>query len=212
MTDKLAQTEKLVEQLGQAHRLVAGFYQRILPLFDQIAQESIDATFWYWKPSENGRPCARSTRPSSAWAWDYIPLFASTHGYRTWDGGKARSGDMSLAFRLYVDDAIRDGSPQRLGRKGEPDPLRLEKGNAVVEVHLFRCSKDSEHSFDTLWDKIPWPQTTEQWTTATQYPEVEFCVRHVPLTELLGNPAAVTCWIQTCLSSIRKQHNKGRML
>ena len=44
MIHDITKTEQLVEQLGQAHRLVAGFYQRILPLFDQIAQESIEVS------------------------------------------------------------------------------------------------------------------------------------------------------------------------
>ncbi|MGY3942203.1 hypothetical protein [Aeromonas tecta] len=199
MIHDITQTEQLVEQLRQAHRLVAGFYQRILPLFDQIAQESIDATFWYWKPSENGRPCSGSSRPSSSWVWDYIPLFASTHGYRTWDGDKARAGDMTLALRLYIDDAFKKGSFQRGNSKGMPDPLELKMGKAVVEVNLFRCTQDSELHFDELWSDIPWPEPTEQWTTAAQHQEVEYCVWHVPLAELLADPAVVTRWIKSRL-------------
>lgn len=197
MSHDLAQTVKLVEQLGQAHRLAAGFYQRILPLFDQIAMESLEANFWYWEPSHTSRPCAGGKRPSGYWAWDYIPLFASTHGYRTWDGNQARRGDMTLVFRLYIDDAFKRGSPQRVGRKGMPDPIEMEMGKAMVEVFLFRCSQDSERHFDSLWRSIPWPEPVEQWTTATQHKEVEFCVRHVPLAELLADPAEVTRWIET---------------
>ncbi|KTA75565.1 hypothetical protein [Aeromonas salmonicida] len=204
MSHDVTQTEKLVEQLGQAHRLVAGFYQRILPLFDQVAQETIDANFWYWAPSENSRPCSKHTRPSSAWTWDFIPMFASTHAYRTWNGSRALCNDMTLAFCLYIDDAIKADSPQRLGRKGEPDPLRMELGNAIVEVYLFRCNKDSEHSFDTLWDNIPWPYPTEQWTAADEYPEIEFYVRQVPLAELLSDATVVTRWIKTCLDQVVK--------
>lgn len=206
MTHDITKTEQLVEQLGQAHRLVAGFYQRILPLFDQIAQESIDASFWYWNPSENARPCSSAKRPSSYWAWDYIPLFASTHGYRTWEGNKALSGDMTLAFRLYIDDAIKKDSPQRGGGKGEPDPIGMKLGNAVVEVYLFRCTKDSEHSFDVLWDDIPWPEPTEQWTASIQHPEVAFCVRHIPLAKLLVDSAAVTGWLKSCVALVVAQH------
>jgi hypothetical protein len=197
------QTEQLVEQLGQAHRLVSGFYQRILPLFDQIAQETIDANFWYWKPSENSRPCSQYTRPSSAWVWDYLPIFASTHAYRTWESGKALCNDMTLAFRLYIDDAIKEGSPQRAGRKGAPDPLGMERGNAVVEVYLFKCCENSEHSFNTLWNNIPWPQPNEQWTASTAHPEIKFCVRHEPLAEFLADPSVVTDWLKNQLKLAR---------
>ncbi len=59
MQHDLEQTTQLVTQLQQAHRLAAGFYQRILPLFDQIASQALDAEFWYWEPSENSPPAAR---------------------------------------------------------------------------------------------------------------------------------------------------------
>ncbi|BCM73947.1 hypothetical protein KAM329D_43770 [Aeromonas caviae] len=41
MQHDLEQTTQLVTQLQQAHRLAAGFYQRILPLFDQIASQAL---------------------------------------------------------------------------------------------------------------------------------------------------------------------------
>jgi hypothetical protein len=196
MSNDITPTEQLVEQLGQAHRLVAGFYQRILPLFDQIAQDSVDANFWFWNPSENDRPCSSAKRPSSYWAWDYIPLFASTHAYRTWDTDQAKRDDMTLVFRLYIDNAFKKESPQRMGRKGEPDPLQMESGKAVVEVKLYRCTQNSELHFDKLWHGIPWPQPSEHWTAATQREGIELCARDVPLAELLADPTAVTTWIK----------------
>lgn len=41
------QAINLVTQLQQAHRLAAGFYRRILPLFDLIANQALDAKFWF---------------------------------------------------------------------------------------------------------------------------------------------------------------------
>ena len=138
---------QLVTQLQQAHRLAAGFYQRILPLFDQIASQALDAEFWFWEPSETSRPCRSGTRPSSSWAWDYLPLFASNHAYRDWDGDTAQQGDKTLVFRLFLDHDFRRTSSLRAGVKGQPDPLQLN-GQAIVEVTLFRCLENSDKHFD----------------------------------------------------------------
>jgi len=70
------QAELLVTQVQHAHRLLAGFYQRILPAIDNLAGH-YNATFWYWEPSEFSRPCGASIRPSSKWAWDFLPLVAT---------------------------------------------------------------------------------------------------------------------------------------
>jgi len=40
------QAELLVTQVQHAHRLLAGFYQRILPAIDNLAGH-YNATFWY---------------------------------------------------------------------------------------------------------------------------------------------------------------------
>ncbi len=77
-----------------------------------------------------------------------------------------------------------------------PDPIQMEMGKAVVEV-LLHCSQDSESHFNSLLKAISWPEPVEQWTTAPQHEEVEFCVRHVSLAELLADPAELTRWLET---------------
>lgn len=64
MTEKAPkQITDLVTQLQQAHRLATGFYQRILPLFDEIAEEALYTEFWYWNPTETSRPCGQFSPP-----------------------------------------------------------------------------------------------------------------------------------------------------
>ncbi len=195
MQHDIEQTTHLVTQLQQAHRLAAGFYQRILPLFDQIASQALDAEFWYWEPSENSRPCRSGTRPSSSWAWDYLPLFASNHIYRDWDGDTAQQGDETLVFRLYIDDSFRQDSSLRTRVKGQPDPLELD-GQAVVEVSLFRCLQDSDKHFDELWRRVPWPARQWDWKQSEECRLLEVCSQYVPLAQLLSDPDSVTLWIK----------------
>lgn len=195
MQHDLEQTTQLVTQLQQAHRLAAGFYQRILPLFDQLANQALDAEFWYWEPSENNRPCRSGTRPSSNWAWDYLPLFASSHAYRDWDGDIAQQGDKALVFRLYIDHDFRRTSSFRAGVKNQPDPLQLD-GQAIVEVSLFRCLEDSDKHFDELWRSVPWPLPQPEWKLSEECSQLELCSNHLPLAQLLADPDSVACWIK----------------
>ncbi|MGH1411240.1 MAG: hypothetical protein ACRAUW_17310 [Aeromonas sp.] len=195
MQHDLEHTTQLVTQLQQAHRLAAGFYQRILPLFDQIASQALDAEFWYWEPSESSRPCRSGTRPSSSWAWDYLPLFASNHAYRDRNGDTALKGDKTLIFRLYIDDDFRQNSTLRTSTKGQPDPLQLS-GNAVVEVNLYRCLQDSDHHFWDLLKQISWPAHQPDWQQSDKCHQLEICSNHLPLAQLLADPDSMARWIE----------------
>ncbi|MBO1390897.1 hypothetical protein [Vibrio cholerae] len=200
MQHDLEQTTQLVTQLQQAHRIAVGFYQRILPLFDQIANQALEAEFWYWEPSETSRPCQARTRPSCSWAWDYLPLFASNHVYRNWDGNTAQLGDQTLVFRLYIDNAFRQDSSLRSKSKGQPNPLQMD-GDAVVEVSLFRCLQDSHQRFDELWHDLPWPSHQLDWQQSQECSLLEVCSQHVSLALLLADPESITQWIKTTSNS-----------
>jgi hypothetical protein len=195
MQDNIEQAAHLVTQLQQAHRIVAAFYQRILPLFDNIASKAMDADFMYWYPSETSRPCSQYSRPSRSWAWDFLPIYASEHVYKNWDSDSAKKGDETLTFRLYVDDDFRSSSPLRAGKKSQPDPLQLD-GQAVVEVILFRCLKDSENGFTDLWENIPWPPVLANWKQSEECDLLEMCSNHVPLAQFLTDPDRVVKWIR----------------
>ncbi|MGR6749002.1 hypothetical protein [Aeromonas veronii] len=207
MPHDLEQATQLVTQLQQAHRLAAGFYQRILPLFDQIASQALDAEFWYWEPSENSRPCRSGTRPSSSWAWDYLPLFASNHAYRDRNGDTALKGDKTLVFRLYLDHDFRRTSSLRAGVKGQPDPLQLN-GQATVEVTLFRCLENSDKHFDELWRFVPWPLPQPEWQQSKESSQIAFCSNHVPLALLLADPDKTSEWIKQMFTSQKPIHQE----
>lgn len=205
MSETLDQAEKLVGQLAQAHRLCVGFYQRILPQFDQVAIAAADAHFWYWKPSENGMPCRGSSRPSDSWAWDFVPLFASTYAYRSHDGDAVKLGSKVVVFRLYIDDAFKKDSQQRRALKGEPDPLSLATGTPLVDVCLYRCVMESDKSFGVIWNELPWAEPSDDWCSTPDISEFEFCARHVPLAEFIINTGATQSWISEKFSDKQGQ-------
>ncbi|MCL6742280.1 hypothetical protein [Kosakonia sp. R1.Fl] len=195
MQNNLEQATHFVIQLQQAHRIVAAFYQRILPLFDNLASQAMDADFWYWYPSETSRPCRTFTRPSSSWAWDFLPIFASEHAYKNWDSDTTKKGDETLVFRLWVDDDFRFSSPLRAGKKSQPNPLQLD-GQGIVEVILVRSLEDSERDFDNLWNDMPWPALQPEWKQNEVCNLLEVCSKHVSLALLLTEPDDVVQWIK----------------
>lgn len=140
----------LVEQVQIAHRLCVGFYQRLLPGVDEIAR-AIDCVFRAWGPIETSRPASRSTSPTNnKWAWDLVPMFATQFDYARESGGTARAGDLMLSFVIYIDENFSKKRRVELNVRGQPDPIKLERGDATVQVRLFRCTADSNKTLDSL--------------------------------------------------------------
>lgn len=138
----------LVTQLQQAHRLAVGFYRRILPTLDKIANQ-LDCTFWDWGPLHTSRPGRSTTQPSGSWSWDYIPLYASYHTYGRSENEKHTStNDRAIEFYLYIEDTF---EPIKRGAKGQPDPLTLPSGKAVLRVRIYRPKADYKVPFDDIW-------------------------------------------------------------
>jgi len=157
----------LVTQLQQAHRLSVAFYRRILPTFDTIANH-FECEFWNWDPLHTSKPGRSTTQPSSSWAWDYVPLYASSHIYGRCEAEKQTStNDLAIKFLLYIEDSF---EPSKRGTKGQPDPLSLPEGNAVVKVWLYRPKADYKKPFDDLWDEKDHadPQTGK-WSSVSEH-------------------------------------------
>lgn len=140
----------LVVQLQQAHRLSVGFYRRILPTLDVLA-DKLECKFWWWEPAHTSRPGRGSSQPSSNWAWDFVPLYASNHTY-IHSSGEMRTGpeDFGIQFTLYVEDSF---EPDKRGSKGQPDPVSMPSGKAILEVWLYRPKQEYEKSIEDLWSE-----------------------------------------------------------
>ncbi|MEZ8688757.1 hypothetical protein AB6D53_14095 [Vibrio splendidus] len=50
-----SQTEGLFTQVRTAHRLLAAYYQRLLPTLEQIAH-SVNTEFYFWHPVRFDKP------------------------------------------------------------------------------------------------------------------------------------------------------------
>ncbi|CAM3317798.1 hypothetical protein [Polaromonas hydrogenivorans] len=179
----------LVNQVKVAHRLCAGFYQRLLPTIKHVASE-LDFTFWSWRPLETERPPRATTQPAEKWAWDFLPLFASEHIYRRSDGDVAKVGDVAIIFSIYLDESFKKENRSKLGIAGQPDPIVLPMGEAVVEMSLYRCDQDNGESFDSQWTGLGWPdKCIEGWQKVSDLMSTMY-LRHT-LVEFIANPDTV---------------------
>ena len=161
--------ENIVSQLQQAHRVSVAFYKRILPTFDKIANE-LDCKFLWWEPIYTSMPRnGKRNQPSQTWAWDYIPLFASSHSYRNRNAKSEKRSvpeDYSLTFDLIIDDSFSD----EVVDKGEPNPIDLPIGKGVVKVFLYRPRRQVNKPFEELWSEEAeskkighWEKVSENW-------------------------------------------------
>ena len=145
-----------MDQLQAAHRISVGFYRRILPILDSIANEA-DCQFCDWGPLLTSIPNIRSRdAPSLSWAWDYVPLFSSSHNYVKINGEAALPSDVGLCLCLHIDTGF-DDSVKEQGDKVEPDAVDLPIGKAVLRGYIYRPMASCEISFSKLWSEASYP-------------------------------------------------------
>jgi hypothetical protein len=186
---EIKDAEQFVEQLQHAHRLSVAFYRRFLPTLDKIASQ-VGCRFGWWAPTVTDKPCQSTTRPSSKWAWDFVPLFASSYLYYREEGNTATPEDVGLLFRLFIDNAFSDEERERNGVKGQPDAVNLPIGNAILQVVVFRPTKKSNRSLDKLWKKIDYA-LLEPGTMREIGEEINVILHEWPLADFLHNSQQV---------------------
>jgi len=185
----LPEATTLVSQLQTAHRLSVGFYQRLLPLLNDITT-ALDLDFWSWQPIHTNRPSQGGKSPAEKWAWDLLPMFASRHDFRNQQGEHASTGDMAAVFKIYLDDNFKPEKRKALGIRGEPDPLTMPIGKALLELDLFWCKEETSTSFSSLWEDADWPSDENtHWEDVGEH----ICARRLTfeLSELIANPNSI---------------------
>lgn len=143
------QATVLVNQVQRSHRLLAGFYQRILPSLDDISA-SFGANFWYWSPIAFDRPCMGSTKPSRKWGWDYLPMVASQFLYVRSD----TTDPVFIELRLHTDPAI---LPGQRSPKGEPAPANLPDAEPALRIYLYWLVPGSSVDIKSEWEEVEHP-------------------------------------------------------
>lgn len=153
---ELEKARDLIAQVQIAHRLAVAYYGILLSSVDEVAAE-LGMNFWYWEPVETVMPRKGSRPPSASWAWDYVPLYASTHGYKK-SSGPTVPGDMCVTFDVYLEDSFEKERRKSAKVKGQPDPVLLPKGEARVEVAIYLALVADSRDFDVVWDGVEYPE------------------------------------------------------
>ena len=194
----ITQAQSLVTQVRHAHRLIEGFYERILPLLEKLAGEAADANFRYWGSSEGDGVGRATSKPSARAPWSFLPLFRSYYCYQRGRGSEnAQKGDIALYFRLNIDDAFIEATPEAT----DYDP---HTGSSSLEVHLYRFTKDALYSWDAIEGNHPWANH-DAWTDqAQEYPEVECCSKRVALETAITAPGQLHDWISNQLALVSR--------
>jgi len=157
--------EDLFLQIRTAHRLLAAYYQRLLPTIEQIANE-LDLKFYSWIPSEFCTPCKFSTNIFDRWQWDLLP--ANCTRYVFFNAEKKndiRLGKYMVEFHVISDSGIL--TENRKSPNNQPDALDLaispEDAKSVLRVHLYAPYKTREAFwYDGLFDPCSDPVLTHK--------------------------------------------------
>lgn len=139
----------LVKTVQDAHRLLAGYYQRLLMALDSLATRC-GANFWHWNPIDFDRPCISYTSPTSKWAWDFLPLLNANFVYTRTDDQQ----QVAIQFRVLADPLL-----VKANRHGnvQPDPTRLEASTPLLKVYVYGLKSGAQKSIRELWDDTPYP-------------------------------------------------------
>ncbi|MFF3700092.1 MULTISPECIES: hypothetical protein [Pseudomonas] len=143
------QANQLVEQVQRSHRLLAGFYKRILPAIDEVAAK-FGAIFWSWDPIDLGRPPRAATKPSRNWAWDYLPLMNAQFLYIRTEGVQ----HAFFEFHLNTEPAVL--RRHRVGNT-QPDPLELEETTPSIRIYVYWLVGEPRTDIDQEWRNADYP-------------------------------------------------------
>ncbi len=189
---------ELLLQVQIAHRLCAGFYQRFLPTLERIAMDAGFDSFRDWRPTETSRPASSRAWPGRYWAWDLLPMYAAEFTFQNCPPGPAAAGDSSLTFRVYLEDSFRKLKRGAAGLRGQPDPVELPPGQAIVDVELRRCKVPSEREFVELWNDVRCVESrTDEWHACSEHFEAR-CWQ-MGMQDLLLNPEGLSSRIKEAM-------------
>lgn len=141
----------LVAQVQKAHRLAAGFYQRILPALESIAH-SLDTSFWYWGTDVFSRPAGRNIYPGKPWSWDLLPMSAPLFVFLRQNGPQMQVTDLVVEFQLQLDPALIPAS-----KRGQPDPVTMGPSEPLLQVYLYWPTEEAQEELKTEWEAASYP-------------------------------------------------------
>lgn len=173
------ETEELFLQVRTAQRLLAAYYQRLLPAIEKLAKE-FDTDFWFWRPC---RFSNSARNPFSNWQWDMLPAAIPRYEFKHVNKfDRVTKGDFILEFIVMHDTGIRDEKMH-----SQPDALNLavkvEDAKSLLKLCIYRAYCDQSKSFEPAWNMAEYPKPSHYYhcvldhdfvTTAFEEPIASF--------------------------------------
>lgn len=153
------ETEELFLQVRTAQRLLAAYYQRLLPAIEKLAKE-FDTDFWFWKPC---RFSNSARNPFSNWQWDMLPAAIPRYEFKNVANlDKVTKGDFILEFIVMHDTGIRDEK-----MNSQPDALnmavKVEDAESLLKLCIYRAHCDQSKSFGAAWNMAEYPKPSQDY-------------------------------------------------
>lgn len=175
----MEQVDNLLLQVRTAHRLLAAYYQRMVPTIKEMANK-LELTFCYWGNVEFGLTPTTHRDVTAYWQWDLLPGMNSRYLYSQFQQtNKVRIGDYLVEFMLVSDTGV---DSHGNGHKNEPDalnlPLSVDKAQSLLRVVI--CAP--YQTFEDSWYRNIW--------AGTAYPD--FSNSPIPAKDKKGEPCFLT--------------------
>lgn len=154
------ETDELFTQIRTAHRLLAAYYQRLLPQIEQIALEA-NTEFYFWQPQRFSAPGQSNSNPFKKWQWDLLPGVVTRYVFKNVKTLKTvTKNDYILEFIVINDSGINDEQCN-----GQPDALNLNvavaDAKSILRVAIYRAIKDVDAGFYQEWEAGRYPDYTD---------------------------------------------------
>lgn len=184
-------SDDLFRQIRTAHRLVAAYYQRLIPTLDDIIHQ-LGIEFYAWIPSEFDAPCRLTTDITNKWQWDLLPGISTRYLFKSFeDPNQVKVGEYLIEFFVISDTGVlKDKDPNK--HITQPDalnlPLSVNDARSVLRVQLYTPFKDQNKNwYYDIWNNCKDPNLTEEPCVAMIAEHINCCISgfEVPLAQLI---------------------------
>jgi hypothetical protein len=156
--------DDLLAQVRTAHRLLAAYYQRLLPTLMRIARTA-DTNFDFWLPQQFSAPGRSDVNQFDKWQWDLLPALTPRYVFKKVEGSaKVTRNDYVLEFIIINDTGIYEQD-----FCGQPDALNLDLGvtesRSLIQVGVYRAVTDVNAIFFDEWNQVKYPDYSKDGET-----------------------------------------------
>lgn len=147
----LESAKGLAQQLQDAHRYAAGFYQRFIPMMNEaVSSRGFKPESWY--SARFDKPPFRRPSPEGVWAWDFLPMCYTRFRFVKRELDEQQNEKNTVLEITFIPDPGLKESVQ----SGYPDPVAMNNSDnpeIVITAWAVDSTRTTETDVDELWKK-----------------------------------------------------------